>query len=229
MTSPHILGLCSPYLKKLWEMVSLGWRTDPKHKKHIVHRVLNFCLWNWRLFILIAFIFSVSLRWDNFLLYTWLFGMPRVKRTWIRSGEHRDLQLISFLLFCQQKYSKQCKQCIELFPIWTFALFNKKKSVWFSHNGTDDQKMALESVLTYWCVCKKKVKWSRYRPGVAQRVGRGIALLFHDRGTRRGWVVSSRPRLHFTPGKDPVPIGQVAGWALVCMYFLKKQHTTHQT
>ena len=32
----------------------------------------------------------------------------------------------------------------------------------------------------------KKVKRSRYRPGVAQRVGRGIALLFHDRGTRRG-------------------------------------------
>ena len=29
-------------------------------------------------------------------------------------------------------------------------------------------------------------RWSRYRPGVAQRVGRSIALLFHDRGTRRG-------------------------------------------
>jgi len=58
-----------------------------------------------------------------------------------------------------------------------------------------------------------KVKWSRYRPGVAQRVGRGIALLFHDRSTRRGWVVSSTPRPHFTPGKDPVPILQVAGWA----------------
>jgi len=39
-----------------------------------------------------------------------------------------------------------------------------------------------------------------YRPSVAQRVGRGIALLFHDRGTRR---VSSTPRPHFTPGKDP--------------------------
>ena len=26
----------------------------------------------------------------------------------------------------------------------------------------------------------------RYRPGVAQRLGRGIAVLFHDRGTRRG-------------------------------------------
>ena len=33
---------------------------------------------------------------------------------------------------------------------------------------------------------KVKVKIYRYRPGVAQRVGRGIALLFHDRGTRRG-------------------------------------------
>jgi len=31
-----------------------------------------------------------------------------------------------------------------------------------------------------------KVKCSRYRPGVAQRVGTGIILFFHDRGTRRG-------------------------------------------
>jgi len=58
-----------------------------------------------------------------------------------------------------------------------------------------------------------KLKWSRYRPGVAQKVGRGIALLFHDRGTRRRWVVSSTPRPHFTPGKDPVPIVQEARWA----------------
>ena len=47
---------------------------------------------------------------------------------------------------------------------------------------------------------------------MAQRVGRGIALLFHDPGTRRGWGVSSTRRLHFTPGKDPVPILQEAGW-----------------
>jgi len=60
---------------------------------------------------------------------------------------------------------------------------------------------------------KVKVKWSRYRPAVAQRVGRGIALLFHDRGTRRGWVVSSTAWPHFTPGKDSVPILQEAGWA----------------
>jgi len=60
---------------------------------------------------------------------------------------------------------------------------------------------------------KVKVNFSLYRPGVAQRVGRGIALIFHDRGTIRGWVVSSTPRPHFTPGKDPVPILQEAGWA----------------
>jgi len=36
------------------------------------------------------------------------------------------------------------------------------------------------------CRVKVKVKFSHFRPGVAQRVGRGIALLFHDRSTRRG-------------------------------------------
>jgi len=55
--------------------------------------------------------------------------------------------------------------------------------------------------------------WSHYRPGVAHKVGRGIALLFHDRGTRRGWVVGSTLRPHFTPGKDTVPILQEAGCA----------------
>ena len=48
------------------------------------------------------------------------------------------------------------------------------------------------------------VKCSRYRPGVAQRVGRG---------TRRGWVVSSMRRPQFTPRKDTVPILQEALWA----------------
>jgi len=57
---------------------------------------------------------------------------------------------------------------------------------------------------------KVKVKWSYYRPGVAQRVDRDIALLFHDCGTR---VVSRMPWPHFTPGKDLVPILQEAGWA----------------
>jgi len=48
---------------------------------------------------------------------------------------------------------------------------------------------------------------------MAHRGSWAIALLFHDRGTRRAWVVSSTPRPHFTPEKDPVPILQEAGWA----------------
>jgi hypothetical protein len=40
----------------------------------------------------------------------------------------------------------------------------------------------------------------------------GTALPFLDFGARRGWVAA--PRLgRFTPGKDPVPIVQEAGWA----------------
>jgi len=59
---------------------------------------------------------------------------------------------------------------------------------------------------------------------VAQRVGRGIAVLFHDRGTRRGQVVSNTPRAHFTPGKDPIPILQEAGWAPGPVWMDGKSH-----
>jgi hypothetical protein len=38
----------------------------------------------------------------------------------------------------------------------------------------------------YMYIKKGKGKVIHYRPGVAQRVVRGIDLLFHDRGTRRG-------------------------------------------
>jgi hypothetical protein len=47
----------------------------------------------------------------------------------------------------------------------------------------------------------------------AHRGSRGIALPFLDHGTRRGLGVSVTPRPLFTPGKDPVPIVQVTGWA----------------
>jgi len=39
---------------------------------------------------------------------------------------------------------------------------------------------AVQTILYY-----GKGKVIPFRPGVAQRVGRGIALLFHDLGTRR--------------------------------------------
>jgi hypothetical protein len=48
---------------------------------------------------------------------------------------------------------------------------------------------------------------------MAHRGSRGIALPFHDHGTRRGWGVSVTPWPHFTPGKDPVLIVQGTGWA----------------
>ena len=47
----------------------------------------------------------------------------------------------------------------------------------------------------------------------AHRGSRGIALHFHDHGTRRRWGVSVTPRSLFTLRKDPVPIVQEAGWA----------------
>jgi hypothetical protein len=47
----------------------------------------------------------------------------------------------------------------------------------------------------------------------AHRGSRGVALLFHDHGTRWGWGVSVTPRPLFIPVKDPVPIVQEAGWA----------------
>ena len=47
----------------------------------------------------------------------------------------------------------------------------------------------------------------------AHRGSTGIALLFLDHGTRRGWGVSVTTRPLFTPGKDPVPNVQETGWA----------------
>jgi len=72
---------------------------------------------------------------------------------------------------------------------------------------------------TFWFICKVKVKCTlvqalRLCTGRTAHGGsRGIALLFLDHGTRRGWGVSVTPRPLCTPGKDPVSIVQEAGWA----------------
>jgi hypothetical protein len=47
---------------------------------------------------------------------------------------------------------------------------------------------------------------------MASSVGSGIALPLLDHGIRSGWVVNSTTQPQFTPGKDPVPIVQEAGW-----------------
>ena len=66
-------------------------------------------------------------------------------------------------------------------------------------------------------ICKKLkctlVQALRLCTGRTTHTGsRGIALLFLDHASRRGWGVSVTPR-QITLGKDPVPIVQEAGWA----------------
>ena len=67
--------------------------------------------------------------------------------------------------------------------------------------------------------CKVKVKCTlvealRFCTGrTTHRGSRGIALLFLDHGTRRGWGFSVTSGPIFTPKKDPVPIVQEAGWS----------------
>ena len=73
-------------------------------------------------------------------------------------------------------------------------------------------KRSYANIMFYY-ITVGEVEWSRYRLGLDQRLGRGIAVLFHDRGTRSGWVVSSTPRPLFTSGEDQVPNLQEAGWA----------------
>ena len=48
---------------------------------------------------------------------------------------------------------------------------------------------------------------------MAQRAGRGIALLLHNRGTRKGVSGQQHALAALYPEKEPVPILQEAGWA----------------
>ena len=86
---------------------------------------------------------------------------------------------------------KNASSCTSI-PPHAFKAFS---SLWF---------MSLLPV-PYYYQGNKKVKWSRYRPGVAQRVGRGIALPFNDRGTRRGEWSAARPGRTLPPGKTRYP------------------------
>ena len=74
-------------------------------------------------------------------------------------------------------------------------------SLWFESRSSDLLK--LEFLSLWQCV---KGKCSCYRPGVAQRVGRDIALLFHDRGTRRGEWSATCPGRTLPPGKTRYPL-----------------------
>jgi hypothetical protein len=83
-------------------------------------------------------------------------------------------------------------------------------------------QVSLEVMLHNW-VSKGKVKCTlvqalRLCTGhMAHRGSRGIALPFHDHGTRRAWEVSVRPWPLFIPGKTQYPLcrslGGPQGWS----------------
>jgi len=79
------------------------------------------------------------------------------------------------------------------------------KTIFYRRHTTCFWSLSPSSGIYIYIYIYIKVRYSLYRPGVAQRVGRGVALLFHDCGPRRGWMVSSTPRPHFTPGKNRYP------------------------
>jgi len=72
------------------------------------------------------------------------------------------------------------------------------------HNAVSDLKKVNCTHVQALRLCKGRT---------VHRGSTGIALLFLDHRTRRGWGVTVKPRPFFTPGKDPVPIVQEAGWA----------------
>ena len=80
--------------------------------------------------------------------------------------------------------------------------------------------VAEEQSVDRWIVC------SLTGPVVTLRVGRAIALLFHDHGTRSGCVFSSTPRPYLTAGKDAVPIVHKAGWAPGSVWTGRKSRPT---
>jgi len=62
------------------------------------------------------------------------------------------------------------------------------------------------------CLSNLEIKLGRFSPQTL-RASRGIALLFSKTfGNRKGWGQPHAPTAS-TPGKDPVPILQEAGWA----------------
>ena len=75
-------------------------------------------------------------------------------------------------------------------PVWKFSRSDKSLPLpGTNHDSSTVLRVAwsLFWLSVPWALSNitKKVKWSRYSPGVAKRVGRSIALHFHDRGTRR--------------------------------------------
>ena len=120
----------------------------------------------------------------------------------------------------------------EAFPVWLNAWLVSSRCACSFRVQWDAALLPLLHVpkitfKAFWVICrsnpwtpyrvKKKVKYTivqalRFCTGrTAHRGSRGIALLFHDHGTRRGWGVSVTPRPLFTPGKTRYPLYRSLG------------------
>jgi len=109
-----------------------------------------------------------------------------------------------------------CKDCHKTESLWNHTTTDHKEgeqledrrsvgaSRWNCGDGTD-QRCLWWWWWWWWYMYKGKVIPSPYRPGVVQRVCRGITLPFHDRGTRRGEWSAARPGRSLPPWKTRYP------------------------
>ena len=166
-----------------------------------------------------------------------MYGQPHIKTNFICIIFNTTGNSLNLFALASGSYSESfCRVCVlaygntntannvgHLCFLLIFRFINCVVNVSIRKNGMACEVQSKTSPWRNWGQ-KHRVKWSRYRPSEAQRVGRCIDLLFHDRDTRRGWVVSSTPRPHFTPGKVLVPILQEAGWAPGLVWMGGKSH-----
>jgi hypothetical protein len=151
----------------------------------------------------------ISVRSFRLISETWS-GLMRIQTQWPKSQESTDactslseqLEVFSRLL-CNMKWHHPIyKSSADLYQLnlVRFLIECPSKTVLILSSF---QYLTRQAALAFFNPVTGQV--------VAHRVGRGTALLFHDRGARRWWLVSNTPQPKFTHGKDPVPIAQEAG------------------
>ena len=112
------------------------------------------------------------------------------------------LLILSAVFFLQASLQKPCKY---LFSSNTCYIPRPSDPPWCNYRDNITVKVKVK------CTLVQALRLCTGR--TAHRGSRGIALPFHDHGTRRRWGVSVTPRPLFSPGKNTVPIVQEAGWA----------------
>jgi hypothetical protein len=133
----------------------------------------------------------------QFLSWWWAEEPPETCRTSCRNKRIMKLCILLVILENTEWVRTGVIMCLIKGVFFLWVLWNKD---------------IMSITLTYFkCTLVQALRLCTGR--TAHRGIRGIALPFHDHGTRRGWGVSVTPRPLLTPGKDPVPIVQEAGWA----------------